>query len=250
MAKTGNQCDKSADKRTSGDKGVQNIHKGHRSRMRERFMRDNSLDNFEYHEIVELILYYSIKQSNTNPLAHRLLNTYGSLHALLEAKPEDIMKRCGVSENTAVLLSLIKHIAKRCNDSLEVDSVFVKSKRDAFKVLKTVFADDRREGFWLVCLDVSHRVMCVSKTSEGTKDSAVVYVDRIVEKVTEAKAAYAIIAHNHPSGVMRPSCDDIDSTVKIVKAIATVNVVLLDHIIFCNNNCYSFAQHGLCNLKY
>jgi DNA repair protein RadC len=218
--------------------------------MRDRFINDDSLDNFEYHEILELILYYAIKQSNTNPLAHRLIDTYGSFHALLEASPEDIVKRCGISENTAVLISLIKHIAKRCSDSAEEESIFVKSKSDAFALLKKLFADDSNEGFWLICMDISHRLISARKVSEGTKNSAVVYVDRIVEMVSNDKAAYVIIAHNHPSGIVQPSRDDINSTERIIEALETANATLLDHIVFCNNNCYSFAQHGLCGLKY
>ena len=78
-------------------KPKQNIHSGHRERVRKRFINDGSLNNFEYHQIIEMLLFYSIPRQDTNELAHRLIDEYGSFHMLLDAKPEDIMKRCKVS---------------------------------------------------------------------------------------------------------------------------------------------------------
>jgi DNA repair protein RadC len=179
-----------------------------------------------------------------------MLDEFGSFHALLDASPQEVMKRCGVSENTAVLVSLLKSVAKRYNDSAAETEPTINSKADAFGLLKSLFADEHNEGFWLICLDSAHRLLLADKISEGTKSNAVVYVDRIMDTVSQVNATYVIIAHNHPSGIVQPSRDDINSTTRIREALDTVNALLLDHIVFCNNNCYSFAQHGLCNLKY
>ncbi|NLK36490.1 MAG: hypothetical protein GX299_00180, partial [Epulopiscium sp.] len=77
----------------------ENIHKGHRQRVRERYLQEGG-DSFADHELLELILFSCIPMKDTNELAHLLLKEFGSLSLLIEAKPQDIVKRCGVSMNT------------------------------------------------------------------------------------------------------------------------------------------------------
>ena len=80
-------------------------HAGHRQRMRERFLC-GGLDGFADHEVLELMLFYAIPQRNVNPLAHRLLERFGTLHAVLEAPVADLMKVEGVGQHAALLLNL------------------------------------------------------------------------------------------------------------------------------------------------
>lgn len=83
-------------------------HAGHRQRMRERFLA-GGLEGFADHEVLELMLFYAIPQRNVNPLAHRLLDRFGTLHAVLEAPVEELMKVEGVGQYAALLLSLFSH---------------------------------------------------------------------------------------------------------------------------------------------
>ena len=93
-------------------------HAGHRQRMRERFLC-GGLDGFADHEVLELMLFYAIPQRNVNPLAHRLLERFGTLHAVLEASVADLMKVEGVGRHTALLLNLFSHAARRLEMSRE-----------------------------------------------------------------------------------------------------------------------------------
>ena len=99
-------------------------HAGHRQRMRERF-RAGGLEGFADHEVLELMLFYAIPQRNVNPLAHRLLDRFGTLHAVLEAPVEELMKVEGVGQYAALLLSLFSHAARRLEMSLSLIHISV-----------------------------------------------------------------------------------------------------------------------------
>ena len=88
------------------------MHEGHRQRMRERF-RLEGLDNFAPHEVLELLLFYARVQGDVNPLAHELLDSFGSIKGVLEARPEQLMAVKGVGEETATLLSLIVPVFRK-----------------------------------------------------------------------------------------------------------------------------------------
>ena len=89
-----------------------NIHKGHRQHMRARFIQ-GGLEGFADHEALELLLYYAIPQKDTNPLAHALMERYGSLSAVLSAPIEDLIKIEGIGERTAVLLHLVPRMEQK-----------------------------------------------------------------------------------------------------------------------------------------
>lgn len=90
----------------------ENVHKGHRERMRQRFLVEGA-KGFADHELLELLLYYAVPRGDVNPLAHRMLVEFGTLSMLLSADPADISRRCGVKESTAVLLVLQSALAHR-----------------------------------------------------------------------------------------------------------------------------------------
>lgn len=226
------------------------LHTGHRERMRRRFMEDGNFDNFQYHEILEIILYYSIKRADTNALAHKMLDSFGSFHALLNASVYEIMSTCNVSENTAFLISMIPHIAKRYMDSQNTEHCIVKTKNDAFRLLQPMSMGETRERFYLICLDAGHRVIKLERLDRGGVNSTGVRIEQLIEMLMKHKAVYAIVAHNHPGRTMKPSSDDIAATDKIKAAFDMINVVLLDHIILCGDRCYSFAQNRMCGLQY
>ena len=86
-------------------------HEGHRQRLKNRFLTEG-LDSFETHNILELLLFYSIPQRDTNGIAHKLLDTFGSLKGVFEADFEELIKIDGIKENTATLLKLIPEVAR------------------------------------------------------------------------------------------------------------------------------------------
>ena len=97
-------------KKVDNKKDVKNIHSGHRQRMREKAYK-NGFDSFEQHELLEMLLYATVPQKDTNPIAHNLINSFGSFHAVFEAPVEELMKVSGMTKTSAFLLKMIPEIS-------------------------------------------------------------------------------------------------------------------------------------------
>lgn len=102
------------------DKTCSNIHEGHRKRLRESYIKSNGSDALRDHQLLELLLFYAIPRRDVNPLAHRLVNRFGSLRGVLEASFSELAEE-GVSQSTAILIKLVGDInfAQNCRRSRE-----------------------------------------------------------------------------------------------------------------------------------
>ncbi len=226
-----------------------NIHDGHRERQREKYLR-SGLDSFAEHELLEMILFYCVSRGDVNPLAHRLIDTYGSLSALMDAFPEEIVKRCGISISTAILITLFPKMYKRYETSKWDKRLPINNSKKAAAYLYSLFANEINECMYLLCLDNSHQLITAALLSRGTINEATVYPRTVVQTVLNHNAAYVILSHNHPSGNLFPSQGDIDSTATVVNALKPINVKVLDHLIIGGRNYYSFSEKKLMNLVY
>lgn len=230
---------------------TKNLHKNHRQRVRARFIKENNLDSFEPHQILELLLFYAVPRRDTNELAHRLLNEYGNLHNLLNARPEDIEKRCKVSEPTAVLISMIPHICRKfLQSSMINENICINNLEIACKYFHSTLAGKPFESFYMLCLDLNKKFRKLIKISDGSTSSSPIYMEKVVGDALLHNSSFVIVGHNHPSGTKKPSSSDVDVTNQIYNALAYVNIKLLDHIIVCGDDYYSFAKKGICNLSY
>lgn len=223
---------------------VENIHKGHRERVRDRFMEEG-LDSFKDHEVLELLLFYCVRQKDTNELAHRMLKEYGTLHDLLEAHPRDIARRCGVSINTATLISLCVPLARRYMKRKWGNRPVLNYSSRAGEYALSLFAGRVYEAFFAICLDSQNRVNHAALVHEGTINEAPVYPRIIVETALRHKANSVILAHNHPGGSLKPSVADIEVTKKIYSALLPISIRVVDHIIIAGERYTSFAEQGI-----
>jgi len=223
------------------DKG---LHKGHRQRVKTRYLAEG-LDAFEDHQVLEMLLFYCIPMRDTNELAHRMIREFGSLSGLFEADPEDICKRCGVSENTAILVSMVPSLARRYLKGKWGNKPVLNSSAKAGEYAVSLFAGRIYEAFFVICLDTQNRVNYAALVHEGTINEAPVYPRLIVETVLRHQANSVILAHNHPGGSLAPSNADIEITKKIAAAIEAISVKVIDHIIVAGDKYYSFAERGL-----
>ena len=231
---------------------TKNLHTNHRKRVRARFIKDSNLDSFEPHQVLELLLFYAVPRRDTNELAHRLLNEYGSLYTLMNAKPEDICKRCKVSEPTAVLISMIPHVCRKFLSSAldKENNTCINSFNVAYSYFEAILAGQPFESFYMLCLDLNKRLKKTVKISDGTTSSSPVYMEKVVGAALLYNSSFVIIGHNHPNGNKKPSSADVQVTSQISNALLHVNIKVLDHIIICGDDCFSFAKKGLCNLGY
>lgn len=219
------------------------VHEGHRKRLRMRFLKDG-LDSFEPHQVLELLLFYSIPRRDTNELAHQLLKKYGSLSGVFEADPKDLSQTPGIGENTAFLLSLIPQLSRKYFNDKWGDKPELNSSTKAGEYAVSLFAGRTYEAFYIICLDSQNRVNYAELVHEGTINEAPVYPRMLVEAALRHKANCVILAHNHPGGSMNPSRADIEATRTICKALEAISIKVIDHIIVCGGKYYSFAENG------
>jgi DNA repair protein RadC len=220
------------------------LHDGHRQRVKRRYLTEG-LDAFEDHEVLEMLLYFCIPMKDTNETAHKMIREFGSFASLLEADPKDISKRCGVSENTAILTSLIPSLSRRYLKGKWGQKPLLNSSSKAGDYVVSLFTGRIYEAFFVLCLDAQNRVNYAALVHEGTINEAPVYPRLIVEAALRHQANSVILAHNHPGGSLQPSSADIEVTKKIVIAIEALSIKVVDHIIAAGDKYYSFAEKGL-----
>lgn len=219
-------------------------HDGHRSRMKRRFLL-HGLSNFDDHNVLELLLFYALPRKDTNALAHRLLNTFGSLDGVFEAPPEALMRVEGIGENAAVLIHLVPEAARRYRIAKESIDTVLLSSHDVGQYLVPYFLNCRGEAVYLLCLDPRCRVIGCHELSAGDPTSVSISVRQIVEIALTQNASSVILAHNHPNGLAIPSKEDIASTRRIREALSLVNISLLDHIVVAGEDYVSLADSGM-----
>jgi len=210
-------------------------HSGHRERLRNRF-RTEGLDNFDPINVLELLLSYCIPRKDTNPLAHRLLEHFGSFAAVFEAKPDEMEKVLGVGERTGTFLALVAAAGRYYEVQRASDKSVLKTPDECGAYLLPRFQARRNETVMLLCLDAKCKVLCCKEIGEGSINSAAIPVRRIVEEALGANATSVVLAHNHPSGVALPSIEDIQTTVRVAKALRAVEIVLADHVIVADDD--------------
>ena len=217
------------------------IHDGHRQKMRERFLR-GGLESFADHEVLELLLYYAIPRRDTNPIAHALMNRYGSLSAVLSAPVEDLQKVEGIGQSAAILLKLASQICHKARLAENAQETVLNSSERAGKYLLEVFAEERNEVIYQLCLDRKGKLLACKRLTEGNVSHATLDVRKVVENAILTSASAVILSHNHPSGVALPSQEDYAVTKRVQMALETIGVELADHIIVADRDFVSFAD--------
>ena len=226
------------------------IHDGHREKMRQRFMT-GGLDAFADHEILELLLYYAIPRRDTNPIAHALMERYGSLPAVLAAPMEDLKRTEGIGESAAVLLHLVPQVCRRARLAQVGEDQVLNSSERAGAYLLECFDGESREVIYQLCLDRKGKLLACKRLGEGgissapgSVASADLDVRRLVENAILTGASAVILAHNHPSGVALPSDGDYTATMRVRAALNAIGIELADHIIVADGDFVSMADSG------
>lgn len=220
------------------------IHEGHRSRVKARYLKEG-MDSFEDHQVLEMLLFYAIPLKDTNELAHGMIKEFGSLAGLFEADPKDICNRSGVSENIAILITLIPSLSRRYLKGKWGEKPVLNSSSKAGDYAASLFTGRTYEAFYVICLDSQNRVNFADMVHEGTINEAPVYPRLIVETALRHQANSVILAHNHPGGSLQPSAADTEVTKRITTALDAISIKVVDHIIVAGDKYTSFAEKGL-----
>ena len=219
------------------------IHDGHRERMKKRFLEEG-LDGFTQIQALELLLFYCIPQKDTNPLAHALLDRFGSLSQVLEAPVEELRKVPGVGAHTAIFLHLITEAGRFYLVNRSSQESILPSLESCAEFMLPFFFGRKVETVFLLCLDAKCKVLCCKEIGEGSVNAAGISVRRVVETALNAGASTVVLAHNHPSGLALPSAEDIQTTRRVALALSAVEIHLADHIVVADGDYVSMVQSG------
>ncbi len=219
------------------------IHAGHRKRLKNRFLSEG-LDRFELHNVLELLLFFGIPRKDTNPIAHELINRFGSFSGVFDAPVEELIKISGMTESAAILIKLLPAVARRYELDKQDHDVELKSPKAISDFLRPYFIGKTNEELYLLCLDNACRFIVCHKLAEGSLNAAPVNIRKIMELVLACNCANVVIAHNHPYGIAIPSQSDVCTTDQVYKSLKVCGVNLIDHLIISPNGYCSLLGDG------
>ena len=222
------------------------MHEGHRERLRERYS-NNGVGAFTEHELLELLLTYTIPRRNTNELAHRLIGRFGSLHAVLSAEVAELTNIEGIGERAAVFLRLVGDSAAFYAEAggRQKQRMRILSPADAAAYALDLMRNERYESVYVVSLDKSMRLLHAERLMTGSLSEAPLYPRRVVESALMHRAGSVLLLHNHPSGDPTPSQADAEATEAVQKALNSIDIRLYDHLVVGEGGVYSFSRGGM-----
>ena len=225
---------------------LKNLEKGHRERLRKRYIK-SGLEGFNDYEILELLLTYSIARKDVKPIAKELIEKFGTIDEIAKSDVKSLLEVDGIGEGSAVFLKLIGDIALTLyREKIEdKDILTIKSKNILLSYLRGEIGHSPREEFKILFLDISNKLIASETLFSGTIDKSAIYPREIVERVIKNRAKSVIFAHNHPSGNISPSKKDIELTQYMYDSLKLLEIRLLDHIIVTKNSYFSFLEEGL-----
>ena len=219
----------------------ENLHEGHRERIREQY-RKQGMNGMADHVVLEYLLTYVIPRKDVNGLAHRLLNTFGSLTGVLEADPQRLSAIDGVGEKTALFLHSLYDLHRRL--TLETagsrGAIRLENPESACRYALALSIGDRYETLRIICLDTTMKVLHTETLQVGTLSHVSFEPRRVIETALTHKARYLILTHNHPSGVIIPSADDIETAKMIEEIGSRLEIDVRDQLILSKNAAYSY----------
>lgn len=221
-----------------------NIHEGHRERLRKKFQQDFTFDNLAEHEILEMLLFYCYSRCNTNDIAHKLIDKFGSISNVLNASYDELVQSKIIGEKPAISLkffnSLNIYLHNQKND-YEVDFYDIPRLKN---FVTNTFYGLKNESFKIYFTDNNYKIKSYSDISSGTNSSVELKLRDITKAVLNNGCNYFFMAHNHPDTDSKPSENDIILTRKIITHLKTMDIHLLDHFIVGKDNITSMRQEG------
>ncbi|HEV7267694.1 MAG TPA: DNA repair protein RadC [Falsiroseomonas sp.] len=219
-------------------------HLGHRKRLREKLLTRGAEALADY-EILEALLFANYPREDTKPVAKALIARFGSLGAVLAARPDQLQEVERVGPGAAATIKAAQAAALHLLRA-EVREQPVLSNWDRLLgYLTAAIAREPIEQFRVLYLDARNRLIADEAQAKGTVNHTPVYPREVVKRALELGATGLILVHNHPSGDPSPSRADIEMTAEVKTAAHALGMLLHDHLIIGNGRHLSFRREGL-----
>ena len=221
----------------------ENVHAGHRSRMRERFLKEG-ISGFSAHEILEMLLYYTIPRANTNETAHRLLKEFDSMRGVFLADYKELMRVPGVGESSACFLHLLGSVYHQM-ETEQISELPLHSFENRFAYYHSLLDRCREEHLLVTCLSDDLKAIKSFTVSKGTPGKVQAEPQTLVRLVLSVPCNQVMLAHNHPAATKAyPSDQDVFFNHQIAKILRSLSIDLVDHIIVAGDHACSMREIG------
>jgi DNA repair protein RadC len=218
---------------------------GHRQRLKDKFQQFG-IKAFTDAEVLELLLVLGTPRRDCKEPARALLKQFGSLPKVLEVSSEELQKIKGVGPNNGFAIHFLHAVARRYLKQRLQEKQYLHSSGQVAEYLIHSMRDLQHEAFTVIFLDSAHAIIDTQVVARGTVSSNTIYPRELVKQALAHNAAAMVVAHNHPSGNLKPSPQDHQLTKTLYLACSFMNIRLLDHLIIGQaEKTYSFADHGL-----
>ena len=224
----------------------EDIRYGHRQRLKERFLKSPIRTAPDY-EILEMLLFYVIPIKDTKAMAKLLLKKFGGLIEVLNADQTQLLEVKGIGQSAIIYFKLLKDFFSRLHipNDLEKKVHVLNNWSSVINYCNLTMGFQKTESFKILYLNAKNILIKEEVIDYGTVDRIAIHPREIVKNALTAGASAVILVHNHPSGDVSPSKQDIELTNTIATALKSVNVTIHDHIIVSHNDYYSFKTNDL-----
>ena len=222
------------------DKTPSQIHKDHRARRKASYLK-SGLTSFSDIEKLEFILFYAINQKDTNPIAHRLIDTFGSFRGVMEAPVEALAKVDGMGMHSAILINLIHQSFNAYSSSNNLTSI--SRVTEAKEYVSNALQGHQHEVFILICLSEHGKIIQTKTLTSESSQKVDISIKTLTRTAINCNAAKVILGHNHPNGIPVPSDEDISFTSNFFLNCLLLDIKVVDHIITSPKGTFSFL-HG------
>ena len=197
-------------------------------------------------ELIAILIASGSKNESAVQLSQRILSTHkNNLHELAKLTINDLKKFKGIGEAKAITIIAALELGRRRKDVEVQKQESVKTSKDAYTHVAPMLSDLPHEEFWILLLNRSNKIIKTELVGRGGVSGTVADVRIILKSAIEHLASSIVLAHNHPSGNLQPSKEDINLTNKAKEAARFFDIQVIDHIIVGDADYYSFADHGL-----
>ncbi len=217
----------------------------HRERIRTKFLKEG-LSSFADYETLELLLTYSIPRRDVKPSAKQLLEKFGGLSEVMDASADDLKKIRGIGDSTAAFIRLIREVNWRYMETSIKPEDYLTSPQSVIDFAKARIGRESNEFMMLIFVNTKNQFLRHEVLSEGSVSSVNMSIRDVVKKAMDVrKCSGIIVVHNHPSGHSSPSQSDKDITGELARVCKSLDIRLVDHIIVCPHDHFSFVENGL-----
>ena len=216
-------------------------------RPRERLLRVGA-ESMGLVELLAIIIRTGTRGESVLMTAQKLLSEFGNLHSIAQASAAEMCRIKGIGKAKAVQIKAALELGKRLYDpdyGPDEPGKPVQTPEEAYKSMQSKLRGKKKEHFYILCLNTRGRVNDTRQVSIGNLDSSIVHPREVFKDAISTYASTVIFVHNHPSGDLEPSAEDINLTKRLVEAGELLGIPVLDHIIVSDKGYTSLKSRNL-----